>query len=333
MRNKLSFKGNNSFYIRSGWIEKGIHAIVEHPGVNIFDKVKGREILGIGANMVKALEYWMRASNLIEGKSDEIELSELGRLICNFDPYMESLFSWYLVHYFLTINIESNPIGYVIFNSHVLSLTTDNNETVKFICEYLKRKGYELNMEDKKLMERIESDLEVFYKSYTNEHLKDRIIDPEENLKCPLANLGLLTTYNILSNKKGYYKHPTCCLSGNLLDLNYNHLITYYAICELYKGKNSFIIEDLMEEEQSPIAIFNLRKGDLYEHLRKCQIDGLCTINTTAGLNVAYIEKSINLSDIYKAKYRLRWDSYKCGMRDKKAKDSKIEKYEQLTLF
>ena len=53
----LKFKRNESFYIRDGWFQKALHVLATN-NENIFSGIKGVDLLGIGANMVKSLRYW-----------------------------------------------------------------------------------------------------------------------------------------------------------------------------------------------------------------------------------------------------------------------------------
>ena len=96
----LKLKRNESFSIRDGWIDKAINSLISEE--NIFYKNNGIRILGIGANMVKSLKYWLFASRIIEGKDNA--LSNFGKLIFKFDRYLEDNFTWYLIHYFLCSN-------------------------------------------------------------------------------------------------------------------------------------------------------------------------------------------------------------------------------------
>ena len=53
----MKFRGHETFFIRKGWLYKGMNNIVREPGV--FQGAAGNpmDVLGIGANMVKALRY------------------------------------------------------------------------------------------------------------------------------------------------------------------------------------------------------------------------------------------------------------------------------------
>ena len=94
----LKFKRNESFYIRDGWFQKAIHSIHDSQE-NVFSGTKGVDELGIGSNMVKGLKYWLIASEVLKASSTKSELTPFGELLFKYDPYLETSFSWFLIHY------------------------------------------------------------------------------------------------------------------------------------------------------------------------------------------------------------------------------------------
>ena len=60
----MKFRGHETFFIRKGWLYKGMSNIVKEP--EVFQGAVGNpmDVLGIGANMVKALRYWLTATKL-----------------------------------------------------------------------------------------------------------------------------------------------------------------------------------------------------------------------------------------------------------------------------
>jgi len=87
----MKFRGHETFFIRKGWLYKGMSNVVQEPGV--FQGAAGNpmDVLGIGANMVKALRYWLTATKLTEeprsGKKRQ-DLTEIGQVIFDNDAYL-----------------------------------------------------------------------------------------------------------------------------------------------------------------------------------------------------------------------------------------------------
>lgn len=229
----IKLKKNETFYIREGWFEKSINTIKEQ-NTNIFYKNEGIGYLGVGSNMVKSLKYWLKAANIIEGLNNN--LTEFGELLYINDRYLDDVFSWFFIHYFLTANKDESPLANEIFNSSIQTFDKIG------MIEYLMK---QFSHEDKKVNKKyVESDLNVFIKSYINE---DLYANPEDNYICPLSRLKLL------KKEKDIYRKTKPAYS------TLSYLIVYYSLCQIYKG-SSFEIEDSMNLPNSPVKIFNLDK-------------------------------------------------------------------------
>lgn len=271
----LKFKKNESFYIRDGWCEKAINAIQENQDVNIFSKNNGILMLGIGSNMVKGLRYWLQAGNLINSTATKTSLTEFGKCVYKYDRYFEDYFSWFFVHYFLSVNYEECPVFYGVFNNNIHSFK--KNELVVLLKQQFTSDGFVIREEY------IDEDTSIFLKSYVNDGV---IYNPEDNYVCPLSSLKLL--------KKSSDKIEKTKPSYNKL----SYLIIYYALLELYKT-DSFKIEDSFNDERSPFLLFNLDKNMYLQYLEEMKKNGLITINKTAGLNTVYFEKRMSLKQIF----------------------------------
>lgn len=229
--------------------------------------------LGIGSNMVKGLKYWLKAANIIEGNDNN--LTEFAKLLHKHDQYLDKLFSWYLIHYYLTTNKEDCPVAYEVFNANMSVFDKTS------VTEYVYRRF--LNEDSTVSRKYVEADLNTFLKSYVNE---DTFANPEDNYICPLTRLKLLA-----ADKNGYRK-----LRPAYASLSY--LVVYYALLMQYQGK-PFEIEESMAAEMSPIKLFNLDKYMYLQYLDDARKNGLITINRTAGLNTVYFEKTLSLEELF----------------------------------
>ena len=64
----MKFRAHDTFFIRKGWLSKGMRNVVANRDVFVTkDKQRNpMDVLGIGANMVKALRYWLPVVGLTE---------------------------------------------------------------------------------------------------------------------------------------------------------------------------------------------------------------------------------------------------------------------------
>ena len=181
MNNKVKLKGHESFSIREGWLTKGIFEIEKNP--KLFLEKNVTDILGIGTNMVKSLRYWLIVSNLIkEDKKNSYILSELGKLIKEKDPYMEDLFSLYLIHIQIAQNTQRALIWNLFFNKCNIKIFSKSDLQMKI--EYL------LESENLEYNSKILNDeIAALLKTYAAETKNDT---PENNFTCPLTDLKLI---------------------------------------------------------------------------------------------------------------------------------------------
>lgn len=277
----IKLKRHESFPIREGWLEKGINIIKENP--SCFLKNHGPSNFGLGTNMVKSLKYWLEACQIVEF-NNVASLTEFGELLYEYDRYLDNIFSWWLIHYFLSTNYDLAIVINEFFNM-------DYNKTEKeTFFNYLKEKlskEYNLGADSS-----LEGDISVLFRSYYS----DGEENPEINLNCPLAKLKLINYQD-----KKYVK-----LSPKISELNY--LIIFYSLYELAqpdfdRNKTDFNLEDLIKRSNSPLKIFNISLSTLMIYMDEMKSHKLISLIKTAGLNTIKFLKPLNLYDVFKMYY------------------------------
>ena len=103
------FRAHETFFIRKGWLSKGMRYVSQKPDVFTDKDDNPMDVLGIGANMVKSLRYWLQAVGLTKepktGKKNQ-SLTDFGKLVHEKDPYTEELGTLYLLHPGITSSIN-----------------------------------------------------------------------------------------------------------------------------------------------------------------------------------------------------------------------------------
>ena len=280
----LKLKRHGTFSIREGWIEKGINYI--NADNRCFSKEKGAGIFGIGSNMVSSLRYWLTASRVAEFNATGAQLTELGNLLIQYDPYIEDLFSLWFIHINLSINKIDAPVFNAIANLRYTQF--DKKFLLSVLPDELRNNGFE----PVKSISLLESDVNVYLKSYYG----DDIGNPENNLNCPLAKLRLLT----LGDGNMYFKK-----NPDLSNLDFR--VVYYSVLKWAELKNnlknqySFNIEDMFNDVDTPLNILNLSKSSFYYYLDEMKRSGYISLSKTAGLNVVYIDKCVSLEELFRS--------------------------------
>ncbi len=274
---KLKLKRHESFSIREGWLAKGIRNVKENS--KTFSSAEATDILGIGTNMVKSLKYWMSATCLIKEENRETSLSEFGNLIDIYDPYLEDIFSWWLIHIKMMLNFDDAYIYNLFFNK-----CGKKSFSKRDIYEQL---ATNLNNEKLEYNENIlQDEVNMIIKTYA---IDEKIDNPENNFISPLSELNLIKKIDrdTYERNKPEYR-------------NLNYLIVFYLIEQLIEGKDYISIDELIKVDNSPAKLLNLDKNLINEYLDEMKRNGLVIINRTAGLNMVYFQKKISLEDIMK---------------------------------
>ncbi len=275
MEIKLKLKRHESFSIREGWLAKGIKNVKEYG--NVFALQNATDILGIGTNMVKSLKYWMTATKLIEEKNREIMLSDFGSIINEYDPYLEDIFSWWLIHINMITNVDDAYIYNLFFNKCNIKTFTKRE---------LYEKLYALLTNEKLTFNEniLQDEVNMIIKTYT---IDEKIDNPENNFICPLSELNLLKKVDRDTYEKN---RPEI--------RNLPFWVVYYIICLLLDDRDNISIDELLKEENSPAKLLNMDKNLINEYLDEIKKNDLIIINRTAGLNMVYLKKKLSLNEI-----------------------------------
>jgi len=186
-----TFAKHETFYIRDGWLNKGIQAILDNP--NIFLADEAPEELGLGKNMVRALRYWMQAigvstEEFIDRRTAQ-GLTPFGEFLNRYDPYQELDGTLWFLHHHLISNREQATTWYWFFNHYVPTRFTyrDFHERIQ---SWL---NTQVEQDDVAVADSsLRKDFDCLLKTYVP---NQRDASPEDNLESPLTTLGLLSAY------------------------------------------------------------------------------------------------------------------------------------------
>lgn len=288
---KLKLRGHESFYIREGWLTKGIVAINKDKYI-LSNTISAIDELGVGSAMVKSIRYWLQALSLTDEKRGEKgkryqELSEdFGKILFENDKYFEDLGTIYLLHYKLVSNKDLATTWNLFFNSIKATEMTKYHmeEGVKQLI---------LNIDPQyEISERsLSDDCNCLIKTYFAE--KSDLKNPEDNMICPFSDLGLIKKEHIRGKDEIIYKTVP---ERNKLD----KLIVLYVIMDNLGDKQSTTIKNLIEDENNIGSIFNLDKNTINYYIDILRDEGYLRVNRTAGLNTIYpTDLAVNILDKY----------------------------------
>lgn len=289
---KFKFRAHDTFFIRKGWLNKGMRNIQKDPQVFMGANGNPMDILGIGANMVKALRYWMQAVGLTEETSVGRKVqnfTDFGTVIYENDPYIEEMGTLWLLHYKLATNKTEATAWYYFFNEFKLTEFTRDDFVVQ-LNNYIR-------MSDEVVSER---SLEDDYNCIINTYLpriksSPEKVHPESNIDCPLGELSLI---DIVNKKEKIYKKTTPKKD------TLHPLILLAVILDQADDQREIKITAIQNNTCNVGKVFNIDIITLTNLLYKVELMGYIKVIRTAGLDIVRIEREIDFLECIREYYR-----------------------------
>ena len=287
-KNKYRLKGHESFIIRDGWITNGLYAVHDNP--KVFSSTAAADTLGVGTNMAKSIRYWLKTAGLMKENSMQgAHLTDIGELIFQNDPYMEDIFTTWLIHINVAVNYEQATTWNVYFNNLDM-YRFQRDELLPAIMPLM----LDATKMDKLPERSIKDDCTAILSMYSSAEKSD---DPEEKRESPFADLGLL------SRKGNYFERTRPDLS------TIDPLLIMYFIAGCFEedqtqGKKSVSIDDLDEKPNMPGRILQLNRIMVNDYLDALHNKGLIVVNRTAGLDMVYEQEKLTRKDVVEAYYQ-----------------------------
>ncbi|RMD84517.1 MAG: DUF4007 family protein [Candidatus Dadabacteria bacterium] len=191
----MRFSGHETFSIREGWLHKGLRLVYEDGAA--FGDPYVADRLGVGKNMAKSIRHWLLATGLVEvaaggRKSDRaaaLQVTRLGDLILDRDPYFLEPMTWWVLHTNLVHNPERVTSWWWFFNVFRAP------RFEKAGCVEALRLFIEAAQKRVPSPRTLDRDVSCLLRSYARELPPPTDYDPEEAYDCPFSEFGLLTHF------------------------------------------------------------------------------------------------------------------------------------------
>jgi len=282
---KMKFRAHESFFIRKGWLYKGLKNVNRKADVFTDNKTQNpMDTLGIGANMVKSLRYWLQAVGLTVEPNSGIRsqtFTELGQIIWDHDRYLEEMGTLWLFHYILATNKDSATAWYYFFNEFRFSTEFNKDDFVTAIGSWVKMNGEEFADTS------YEGDFDCIMNTYVSRAKSNPSkVHPESNIDCPFGELGLV---DIMSKKDKSFRKCT-----PKKDTLHPIIVLAVIIANMPEGEHEVRISVLQSDICNIGKIFNLDSVALTDYLYQIAALGYIKVVRTAGLDVVRIETNMN---------------------------------------
>ena len=180
MASLMKFSGHENFPCRQFWLKKGYDFVANGGKFSDTDAIVK---LGVGKNMVTAIQFWMKSFGLLD---DNAELTGIARYLFGDngqDVYLEDIGTLWLLHYLLISTGRASTYR-LLFNEF-------RKQRVEFTREqfanYLKRKAGETDT--RASWRTLRSDVDVLIRTYLRPTGRSR--SPEDDFSSLLIELDL----------------------------------------------------------------------------------------------------------------------------------------------
>lgn len=290
----MKFRAHDTFFIRKGWLSKGMKYVHSKPDVFVAKDENPMDVLGIGANMVKALRYWLQAVGLTEepnsGKRVQT-FTPLGQSVFTNDRYIEELGTLYLLHYRLLSNKSDATAWYYFFNEFTMS-EFSRDDFVDFLQRRIRMEDSDATVAIRSLNDDFSCIINTYLPRYKTSPNR---VAPESNIDCPLGELGLI---DILSKEKKTYRKAIPVAS------TISPWVALAIIVDQAGEPKEISLNELLTAPCNIGKTFNLDAISMLDVLYQIERIGKIKINRTAGLDVIHILEELTFQDCVDAYYQ-----------------------------
>ena len=267
---KMKLQGHEKFPLREGWINKALMILPNNS--DVFTRKDATDLFGIGSNMVKSLRYWMRAFGLTNAAGTE--LTSVGKLLAKYDPYLEKTFSLWIMHSYISKNIEEATTWFMFLNRCDVE-DMEKSEIESILLREVTQYAAGTTFSQKSLS----SDIDVLLNMYSMNKEK---VNPEDKSVSPFSRLDLL------KKMEGRYikNHPN---KSQLPDE-----VVLYELASRNIGEKGDSIEKIVFGENGSNKIFNMTAVMANDYFDVLEQKEYIHVDRTAGLDIIYPVKKLN---------------------------------------
>ena len=289
----MKFRAHDTFFIRKGWLSKGMKYVHSTPDVFVSKDENPMDVLGICANMVKALRYWLQAVGLTEEPSSGRRIqtfTPLGESVFQNDRYIEELGTLLLLHYRLASNYSEATAWYLFFNEFNMTEFT-RDDFVEFLQRRIRMEEGEAPVAIRSLNDDFSCIINTYLPRYKTNPNR---VAPENNIDCPFGELGLI---DVLSKEKKSYRKAIPSAQS------INPWVALAVIVDQAGGSKEISLNELLTAPRNIGRTINLDAITMLDVLYQVERIGMVKINRTAGLDVVQILTDYQFQDCVSAYY------------------------------
>lgn len=286
---EMKFKAHQSFYIRQGWLYKGVKQVAEKADFFSDKSIDQTMELGIGSNMVTAVRYWLQAVGLTkEEKINGQKLTDFGNLVKKYDSHQQKIGTLLWMHYSLVKNKDLSTAFHIFFNSPIFEF--DKERFLEVVNDFVVKNNGKLPAEKSVL-----DDFDCLLHTYAKKIDSSSTEIDFEDLICPFSELRLLK-----KTKNGLRK----------IAFNIEKIPDFIALAMIFDANKKTILEqtentispeitisEIESGENSLGRVFNLGISEVGNLLDRLKINGFIEITRTANIEVLRFTKKVQIAE------------------------------------
>lgn len=187
---QAAFGRHETFPLRYAWLTKGLDALRKQPAI-FGDPERAMVELGIGRNMVNAIQYWLQVTGVAEFTDNQSKITTLGTTLLGpmGDPYLEDEATLWIIHWLIAANAQLATGFFWFFNRFAMPRFREE-EVRAGLTEFV-----EQELKIKRAQSTLKSDCSTLLRMYTSSAERS-----EDHLDSPLAYLQLVES----ESSRGY---------------------------------------------------------------------------------------------------------------------------------
>ncbi len=304
------FSGHETFACRYAWLPKATQRVSKD--ATILTPAREDEAmvqLGVGKNMVRSVRFWGETFGVIEPHEDEGHtVTDFGRQLLlgekkipALDPYLEDIQTLWLLHWKLATNIESPVFAW----DFLLSKFQEPELTASSVFDAVKKATIVLERELSETT--LEQQFEIFLHSYIPTRGRKGEVR-EDNLDCPLIELGLLEQVGHRPGKRNDGKPEPIYVFRREPKPEISPMLFAYCVDEFWRLRHAeektLSFQLIASGHGSPGQIFKLPEDDLHRRVEALAVDtdGVFDFRESASISSLTRKdkaKPISLASIY----------------------------------
>jgi len=274
------FSGHDTFHCKEQWILKGAQLVEKEGGIGVFRENQAIPLLGVGKNMVRSINHWLRAFGILSKDDNVSGFANLLFLQDKLDPYLENDGSLWLLQYYLCKTNHSS-IFKLIFSSYFSDKATldfSEYQIFNYVNRLLIKKGL------KEVAEKtFNSDFKVFIRTYVSPAKNEKTV--EDDFNAPLLSLNLVSD----TGRKNAANQTIYRLNRGVQD-SVSCEIFGYCILDEFKNETSITYDEIRKKIGSYLCLSNEGLETLIDKL--CEENNEFIYKDDAGVRQLQIKKS-----------------------------------------